>query len=150
MKKIFGILFIASVVGTITVVLSLVLTTAFDGDVYHGRVTDIHRNDNFFTARSEVLNSALILPRYFLKVTQNSYKIQTNMETQKEGYGGLNLIIGMVAFVLLLLTYSIYDRGLVGKIFSLVYTFYWSFVTIFMYIHFFKGISLFTTNTWGG
>lgn len=151
MKNLLTILVIISIIGTITVTLSLTISTIADGDVNHGRVTNIHRNENFFTSNSIALNSILILPRYFFKVTQNPYKIETNTEMEKEGYGGLNLFIGLLAVILLIFASLVYNHGgIFGKIFSLSYTFYWAIVTIFMYGHFFSGIFLFTSNTWGG
>lgn len=141
------ILIIVSMIGAITVIFSVAISSVSDGEVYHGRVTEVHRNNNFFSSEFKPLNSVLVLPRYFLKVERFE---RNNGEFSVEGYATLNIIIGFLSLVLLVLTIFTYGKGFLGEVFSLTYTFYWAIVTIFMYVQFFSGVFLFVSSTWGG
>jgi len=146
MKKVFLILFIVSVFGAITTIFSVATSALADGDTQNGITIDVHRNGNFFSSDSKLFNSVLVFPRYFMKVKERE---RNNGEFSVEGYATLNMIIGFLSLILLVLTIFSYKKGLLGKVFSIAYTSYWAIVTIFMYVQFFSGVYLFTTNTWG-
>lgn len=73
--------------------------SVFDGEpTGSGGVSEIHRNSSFFNSDNELLNSILVLPRWFNQVSEEEYYGNFGSDT---GYKDFNQSIGLISLLLL-------------------------------------------------
>ena len=143
-KKIGYLVVFISLFGGCTAFLNSCSSALLDGEpTGNGGVTEIYRHSDFYESKNDLLNSFLIMPRWFNEIDYypQSYKFTNQM------VGFLSFIFLLVVCYIILIKSS-QRYNLLLLIISWLYVLYWIIPTIWIICQWINGNTMFSTSTW--
>ena len=110
-----------------------------------GDITEVYLNQNFFESKNDLINTALVLPRWFYQVGKSYDGLSDSFYFTNQFIGFVSMFILMISIIALIEDYH-YDN--IIKILIWTYVLYWIIPTFWWIIQWIRGNTLIDPGVW--